>query len=266
MKDIYSFITRSVFFIEHSSIYVTHICGYIDLFDEHKTQQLFKFFNVNTARELFKVVADSCTDPRMPNRFGENIDDLWKFIKITPDLIDIGFYNFNKMQLGYRQYLLSRIREVTERRKKDSELSNLISERKRGSSSIYDVCKSIDKYGQPEKITLFMYKKCLFFVESTYYSDHIWCDIVGLTRKSTTKVTKLFDAENAQNIFTIIESRFYKPGRESKIWLDFMDYCRQSDVDYDRTSARYWYNKENLPLTKFLLREFDNSHTVHSEW
>lgn len=34
-------------------------------------------------------------------------------------------------------------------------------------------------------------------------------------------------------------------------------------MGFDRTNVSYRYNKEQLSLTKFLLREFDNSHIVH---
>lgn len=260
------FYYKKRFFIEHSTIGDTHIYGYIYLFSQYQTRQLYKFFHVSNARELFKVVAYSCSNSKRPNRFGDNLDKLWDYIKISPDLIDIGSYHFNKMQLGYRQYILSRIREVTGNLHRDTKPSNLISERKRASSSIYDVCKWIDGFDAPEKITLLIFKKCLFFVKSTYYSDEIWNDIVGLTPKNTIKLAKLFDAKNTRELFEKFELEFYRPGMESKIWLGYMDYCSQNHIDYDRTNVTYTYNKDSISLTKFLLREFESSHTVNSQW
>lgn len=254
---------RKLFFIEHSIIYSTHIYCDVELFNKFDTKRLFVLFYATTARELFDAIAFSCINSQVPDCFGQNLQNMWDFIKISPDHIDAG-YTFNKIQLGFRQNLLSRVRECYYKQSRDAKPSTLISMRKRVSSNVYDVCKWIDEYGHPNKIKLIFYRGCFFFVISTYYNEDIWSDVVGLNRNNTNRFFKLLGAENALQLFACFERIFYKVGKESIIWKNFMDFCTYSQIDdYDRLNYIYRYNKSSLTFTKFLFKEFDMTHTVN---
>lgn len=101
-----------------------------------------------------------------------------------------------------------------------------------------------------------MYKRHFMLIESSHYTKHISYDVTVLVPNETRKLMKELESKTSKQLFDVIADSFVVKGKETELYIYFLEFCKLRHIDTETLSNFYNYNKESFNFIGYVLNHF----------